>query len=156
MRRNALIVALAVALAIPAQFAGAQTGPQPKLPTEKLTIVTARGSFEFQVEVADDTREQAMGLMFREKMDPRAGMLFDFGQTREISMWMRNTILPLDMVFIRPDGTVARVAERTTPYSEATISSGEPVAFVLELNAGIANIIGLKPGDRLSSPTLAD
>ncbi len=79
-------------------------------------------------------------------------MLFDFGQTRMVTMWMRNTPLPLDMVFIREDGTVANVAERTTPFSEDIVPSAGPVAYVLELNGGIARMIGLKPGDKVELP----
>lgn len=149
----ALLLGAALAPATAAD-ADAQTSAQPGLPVAPLTIVTGRGRFDFEVEVADDPQEQAVGLMFRETMGPRAGMLFDFGVTRDVSMWMRNTPLSLDMVFIRKDGTVASVAQRTTPFSEAIIASGAPVAYVLELNAGIANLIGLAAGDRVTSPAI--
>ncbi len=119
------------------------------LPTEKLSVKTAQGSFEFDVEIADEGFEQTRGLMFRKEMPPRRGMLFDFGVARDVAMWMKNTYLPLDMVFALRDGTVVRVAERTVPLSEAIVASGQPVTHVLELNAGVSRLIGLKPGDKL-------
>ncbi|MFZ1814226.1 MAG: DUF192 domain-containing protein [Rhizobiaceae bacterium] len=132
----------------------AQSGQTQKLEVEKLAIVTGQGRFEFDAEIADEPREHATGLMFREKMAPNAGMLFDFGAVRSVTMWMRNTPLPLDMVFIRPDGTVAGISERTTPFSIDIIESPEPVSHVLELNAGIARMIGLKVGDQVEHRSL--
>jgi hypothetical protein len=129
-----------------------QAGQAMRLPAEKMTIVTAQGRFDFDVEIADEPVEQQRGLMFRTDLPTRRGMLFDFGQTRMVSMWMKNTPLPLDMVFIRADGTVASVAERTEPFSENIVASGEPVAYVLELNAGVARLIGVKAGDRIEFP----
>lgn len=143
------VFVLACAPAHTPVFAQEAAGEPMRLPAEKLTIVTGQGRFEFDVEIADDPVEQQRGLMFRTDLPTRRGMLFDFGQTRMVTMWMKNTPLPLDMIFIRADGTVARVAERTTPFSEDIVSSGEEVAFALELNAGVARLIGLKPGDRI-------
>lgn len=142
-----------VAYTAPAAMAQPADGQPQSLPTEKLTIETRQGRFDFDVEIADEPGEQQIGLMYRKEMPPRHGMLFEFGQPRPVSMWMRNTFLPLDMVFVRPDGTVARVAERTEPFSETIIASGEPVSHVLELNAGISRLIGLKAGDRLLHPS---
>lgn len=119
-----------------------------------LAIETARGPVTFSVELADDPDERARGLMFRQTLPPDAGMLFDFGEERPVTMWMRNTPLPLDMLFIRSDGTVARIAERTTPFSERTIASGEPVRYVLELNGGIAGARGVRAGDRVDLPSV--
>ncbi len=119
---------------------------------EKLVIRTAQGEFPFTVEIADDPAEQAKGLMFRETMEATHGMLFDFGEKRPVTMWMKNTPMPLDMVFVRADGTVAGIAERTTPFSEDVIASPEPVTHVLEIRAGVARLIGLKAGDRLEHP----
>jgi hypothetical protein len=121
---------------------------------ERLVIHTAQGNFPFTVEVADEPQTRARGLMFRQTMAADHGMLFVFGQTRPVSMWMKNTPLSLDMVFLRPDGTVSSVAQRTTPFSEAIIDSGGPVSYVLELRAGVARMIGLKPGDKLESPSI--
>ena len=80
------------------------------------------------------------------------GMLFDFGRIEPVAMWMQNTYLPLDMLFIRADGTIARIAANTEPLSTRTIPSGEPVLAVLELNAGTAAKLGIKPGDRVEHP----
>ncbi len=143
------VLALASAPATMPALAQQAAGEPMRLPAEKLTIVTGQGRFEFDVEIADEAVEQQRGLMFRTDLPAKRGMLFDFGQTRMVTMWMKNTPLPLDMVFIRADGTVAHVAERTTPFSEDIVSSGEEVAFALELNAGVARLIGLKPGDRI-------
>lgn len=115
---------------------------------EEMWAVTAQGRFRFTVEIADDPSETAEGLMFRESMPMDHGMLFDFGESRPVQMWMKNTPLSLDMVFIAPDGTVTRIAEHTEPYSEAIIDSGGLVSHVLEINAGVSRLIGLKPGDR--------
>ncbi len=94
----------------------------------------------------------AQGLMFRRSMAPDRGMLFDFERTEPVAMWMKNTYLPLDMLFIRADGTVARIAADTEPLSTRTITSGEPVLGVLELNAGTAARLGLHPGDKVEHP----
>ncbi len=116
---------------------------------EELWINTRQGRFRFTAEIADDDSERSSGLMFRQSMPPTHGMLFDFQETRQVIMWMRNTPLPLDMIFVDKSGRVVRIAERTTPFSDATIDSGEPVSFVLEINAGVSRLIGLKAGDHL-------
>ena len=112
-----------------------------------LTVVTAKGEHVFQVEVAATNEERAKGLMFRTDMDKDAGMLFDFKSEQPVYFWMKNTYLPLDMIFIRANGTVARIEANTVPLSERTVPSGSPVRYVLEINAGRAAEIGLKPGD---------
>jgi len=116
---------------------------------EPLTIVTADSRKTFEVEVMRTPDQQARGLMFRRTLDADKGMLFDFGIDRPVAMWMKNTYLPLDMVFIEADGTVHRIEERTEPLSERVISSDGKVRAVLELNAGTARQIGLKPGDHI-------
>ncbi|WP_043748367.1 DUF192 domain-containing protein [Methylobacterium nodulans] len=121
-------------------------------PTEPLTIVSRSGRHAFQVEVMRDDAGRAQGLMFRRSMAPDHGMLFDFAQVAPVTMWMKNTYLPLDMLFIRADGTVARIAADTEPLSTRTISSGGPVLAVLELNAGTAAKLGLRPGDKVEHP----
>jgi hypothetical protein len=93
--------------------------------------------------------------MFRHNVPKERAMLFDWGRVAPVSMWMRNTYVSLDMIFIAADGRVAKVAEATEPLSETTISSGEPVAAVLEVVAGTAERIGLKPGDRVRHPMFA-
>jgi uncharacterized protein len=135
-----VLVAMLVAFAFPAH---AQT-------FEPLTIVTQGGQrHAFQVEVARNDADRAQGLMYRRSMPADRGMLFDFGRVEPVAMWMQNTYLPLDMLFVRPDGTIARVAANAEPLSTRTIPSGEPVLAVLELNAGTAARLGIKAGDRL-------
>jgi uncharacterized membrane protein (UPF0127 family) len=120
---------------------------------ETLSIVTQSGQKQtFRVEVARNDADRAQGLMFRRSMPADQGMLFDFARVEPVSMWMQNTYLPLDMLFIRPDGTIARIAANTEPLSTRTIPSGEPVLAVLELNAGTAARLGIKPGDRVEHP----
>lgn len=120
--------------------------------TEPLAIATRAGPQRFEVEVMRNDADRARGLMFRRSMAPNHGMLFDFERVEPVAMWMKNTYLPLDMLFIRPDGTVARVAADTEPLSTRTILSGEPVLAVLELNAGTAARLGIRPGDKVEHP----
>lgn len=116
-------------------------------------LETASGPHRFTIEVADTPDERATGLMFRETMATDAGMLFDYGFDQQgVAFWMKNTPLPLDMIFIRSDGTVTQIAADTTPFSLQPVPSRDAVRFVLEVNAGTAARIGLKPGDRLVHP----
>lgn len=121
-----------------------------------MVLISASGEHRFVVELALADEEKTRGLMFRTEMAPNEGMLFDFGRDAPVAMWMQNTILSLDMIFIRSNGTVARVAERTTPFSTETIPSREPVRFVLEVPAGTAQRIGLQRGDRVRHILLGD
>lgn len=118
-------------------------------PPEDLTVETQLGSFPLSVEVADDSAKRAQGLMHRKSLPTGYGMLFDFGEEREVHFWMKNTYVPLDMIFIAKGGTVAAIRKNAQPLSERTISSGVPVRFVLEVEAGVANQMGLKVGDRV-------
>ncbi len=113
---------------------------------QSLEFVTESGPHVFQVEVADTSDERAKGLMFRRAMPENQGMLFDFHTETPVLMWMKNTYIPLDMIFISKKGTVAKIVADTTPMSEAIIDGGRAYA-VVELNAGAAKKIGLKPGD---------
>ncbi len=122
--------------------------------TQELMIATQAGQRTFQVELADEPEEQRTGLMFRRSMAPEAGMLFDFETPRVVSMWMRNTYLPLDMLFIGADGRVVSIAKRTTPLSERTISSGGSVRYVLEINAGASDALGIRVGDQVRAPAI--
>jgi len=146
MKRRLL---LAVLLLAPLA-ARAQTTAQPELPKEKLTIVTRDGQrHDFNVEMALTPDQQTVGLMFRKEVPPDGGMLFDWGTPRESTMWMRNTVSSLDMIFINADGTIRRIAENTVPESLATISSGGPVRATLELAAGMARRLGIHVGDKV-------
>ena len=140
---------LLAALAALFLAAGALAQPQK---FEPLTVVSGSARHAFQVEVMREEADRAQGLMYRRSLAPDRGMLFDFGRVEPVSMWMKNTYLSLDMLFIRPDGTIARIAADTEPLSTWTISSGEPVNGVLELPAGTAARLGIKSGDRVEHP----
>jgi uncharacterized protein len=132
------------ACAIVAAQAAAQ---QAKVALEPLSIVTASGTHTFSVEVMRTDSERAHGLMFRHYLPANRGMLFNFDYEQPIIMWMRNTYLPLDMIFISRSGQVVGIAADTEPLSEKLIPSGAPAYAVLEVNAGTAAKIGLKVGD---------
>ena len=119
------------------------------LPIESIRIDTASGPKDFIVEIAADGESQARGLMYRRALPPNSGMLFEFHRDARVAFWMKNTPLPLDMVFIRSDGTVSSVEPNTVPYSRQTIPSAEPVRAVLEINGGRAHDLGIKPGDKV-------
>lgn len=125
-----------------------------KFSQETLMIRSGGITHKFTVELALNSRQHAQGLMFRQRMAPDAGMLFVYRREEPTAMWMKNTLIPLDMLFITRDGTILRIAERTVPMSEAIIGSGGPVVAVLELNAGTASRLGLKPGGKVASRSL--
>lgn len=141
-----LAAALWLALALPA---GAQ---QVAFETDLLRIESASGIHEFVVELAETPEQRGQGLMFRTEMGTDRGMLFDFVPPKVAAMWMRNTYLPLDMLFIRGDGTISSIAANTTPLSDTVIRSQESVSAVLELNAGTSAELGIEPGDRVLHP----
>lgn len=121
-----------------------------KLKREPATLVTAAGQrYEFTIEVAESEQDKATGLMFRTSIGEREGMLFPYGEPREITMWMKNTYIPLDMVFIKADGTIHRIEARTEPFSEKVIASRGNVTAVLEIAGGLAEKLGLKSGDKV-------
>ncbi len=118
-----------------------------------LAIETTAGArHDFEVELALTPAQQSQGLMFRRELGEWAGMLFVYKPAQEVVMWMKNTMIPLDMLFIESDGRIARIAERTVPQTLTPISSRGRVRAVLELNAGTAARLGLKPGDRVLYP----
>ena len=121
-------------------------------PLQRLEIVSANGPHIFQVELARTTADRSKGLMFRRYMPRDRGMLFDFGAPEQAAMWMENTYLPLDMLFIRADGVVARIEKQAEPLSRRVIAAGEPVLGVLELNGGVCDELGIKAGDRVRHP----
>ena len=127
-------------------------GPALAQSFEPLTIVGGNGRSTFEVEVARNDMDRAQGLMYRRYLAPDRGMLFDFARVEPVSMWMQNTYIPLDMLFIRPDGSIARIAADTEPLSTRTIPSGEPVLAVLEVVAGTAARLGIKSGDKIEHP----
>ncbi len=126
-------------------------GPAPAVAQalEPLTIVTASGEHVFQVEIAKTEAERASGLMFRRFMPEDRGMLFQFDVNEPVGFWMKNTYIPLDMVFIAPDGVVTHIAANAEPLSEKLIPSDGPCIGVLEINGGAAAKIDLKVGDKV-------
>lgn len=120
-----------------------------------LTIQTKAGPVRIEAEVARTAEERQVGLMYRRALAEDRGMLFDFGADTDISMWMKNTFIPLDMVFVRSDGVVHRIEHSTTPFSEAIVSSGAPVRYVIELAAGVAAKRGIARGDRVEHALVA-
>ncbi len=115
-------------------------------------VETEAGRHEVAVELAVTPEERSRGLMYRTELAPDRGMLFDFGTTAPVVMWMKNTLIPLDMFFLDAEGRIVRIAERTTPLSTARIFSRAPVRFVLEMIGGSAARLGLAPGDVLKHP----
>lgn len=120
--------------------------------TGTVEIVSKTGVHVFAVEMAVTDEERAKGLMFRKELPPGRGMLFDFQREQELGFWMKNTYVSLDMIFIRGDGRILRIAEDTTPLSEKLVPSGGPARAVLEVVAGTARKLGIAPGDRVAHP----
>lgn len=128
-------------------------------PSENVAVIVAdSGKHRFNVEIADEAEEVSLGLMHRTELAENAGMLFyfkDFEEPQPISMWMKNTLIPLDMAFIDADGVIVRIAANTTPRSLEPIPSGEPVMAVLEVNGGTFARLGIERGDRVRHPVFA-
>ncbi|MEM1151484.1 MAG: DUF192 domain-containing protein [Pseudomonadota bacterium] len=120
-----------------------------------VTLRTGDALSRFTVEVADDAVEQAQGLMFREELALGAGMLFVFDRPRATSFWMRNTLIPLDMIFIGADGVVDKVHANAVPLDETPIPGGDAIQFVLEINGGLAARLGIAEGTEVQHPAIA-
>lgn len=151
----AAVAALAACSPQPAAQAGsaptvASAHPVSGLPVVPLTVITPQGSHTFQVEVARSAEEQAQGLMFRTKLGPDEGMIFPRQPNDVPSFWMKNTPLPLDIIFIGPDRRVLNIAARTTPYSLASLGAIGLSSAVLEIPGGRAAELGIRPGARVS------
>ncbi|ETR75051.1 hypothetical protein X566_19920 [Afipia sp. P52-10] len=145
LARLALLAMVALLWALP-------PSPVRAAERETLKIIGSSGVRVFSVEVMRTPEERGKGLMYRRELPEGQGMLFDFSPEENVSMWMKNTYISLDMIFIRADGRILRIAENTTPKSEAVISSGGPVRGVLEVIAGTAKKYGFKPGDTVAHP----
>jgi uncharacterized membrane protein (UPF0127 family) len=124
------------------------------LEKSQLFILSGEQRYAFQVELADSPDERRIGLMHRREMAADHGMLFDFGKTAPVAMWMRNTYIPLDMLFIRADGEIVNIIHDTVPHSEAILASDGPVRAVLEVPAGTTRLLGIKAGDSVRHSTL--
>ncbi len=145
MWMSRLLAALLLAVYVSAAAAGS-------LKTSKLTIASGDERHAFTVELARTPAEQTQGLMYRRKMADDAGMLFPFPWAQQAGVWMKNTYIPLDMMFVADDGRIVNIAQRTVPLSLAVVSSEGPVRAVLELNGGTAARLGIRPGDRVVHP----
>jgi len=141
-----VFVAAAIALYAIAGHGAQAASVQP------LEIVTKSGVQVFSVEMATTEQEKETGLMYRKELADGKGMLFDFSPAQEVSMWMKNTYIPLDMIFIRADGRILRIAENTEPMSTTIIPSRGLAKGVLEVIAGTAKKYGIEPGDRVGHP----
>jgi len=150
--RHALFrVLLLIVLMVPA--ATRPTVADIEFPEGDLAIVTASGArHDFRIELAVTPDQRAQGLMHRKALAPDAGMLFVYARSGDVAMWMKNTLISLDMLFISAEGEILRIAERTEPLSLATIQSGSPAKGVLEIAAGTAARLGIRPGDRILHP----
>lgn len=157
MARLLVAAGLALMLALAAEAPLAAAGEPMLLPTDPLPLVVGEGEAgaRFTIEVAAAPTELERGLMYRPSMDDDHGMLFVFAETRPVAFWMKNTPMPLDLVFIGEDGRV-RAVRRGEPWSIANIEPGVPVRFVLELKAGMAEKAGIAAGVRLRHPLIAE
>src|SRR5690242_20403650 len=143
MRIFAAITVLALVITVgPSWSAGQQT----------LEIASKSGVHVFSVEVVDNDADRAKGLMYRKELPEGRGMLFDFHRDQEVSFWMQNTYIPLDMIFIRGDGRILRIEENTEPLSTRLIPSRGAVRAVLEVIGGTSRKLGIAPGDQVASP----
>jgi uncharacterized membrane protein (UPF0127 family) len=145
MRSVVFLAATFFAFAATACAADPQPPAKP-LPHTMLVIDTPAGEAKFDVEVAADWRSQEYGLMNRKHLAQNAGMIFDFRSPTMTSFWMKNTLIPLDMIFIREDGTISSIAPDAVPMSLKSIKSVEPVRAVLEINGGESARLGIAPG----------
>ena len=144
MFRVPILFALAVLAFLTTDAAAAK-----RLPVETVVIATHGGPHSFKMEVAADDASRETGLMHRTHLAKDAGMLFDFQKPVMTAFWMKDTPLPLDMLFVRADGTISTVAANAVPFSTAEISSAEPIRAVIEINGGLARTLGIVPGDRV-------
>ena len=150
-RRFMLAAPLAASVAGAAVAAQAQEADV-QFKRSSLVIVAGGRDLKFEVELATNDTERSRGLMYRKQLGPYEGMLFDFYQEMPVSFWMKNTLIPLDMVFIAADGTVKHVHANAVPLSTETVPSRFPVRAVLEINGGSAALLGIKPGDIVKHP----
>jgi uncharacterized membrane protein (UPF0127 family) len=152
LRRPGFVRLKAIALVAMLAVLAIWTSPTRAAEFEQLNIVGKTGLHRFQVEIARTDQERATGLMYRKELPEGRGMLFDFAREQEVSMWMENTYVSLDMIFIRRNGRILSIAENTTPLSRAIVSSKGPAFAVLEVVAGTAKKLGLAPGDQVAHP----
>lgn len=151
MRRLGLAAAAALAACNPgAAPSEPAAGNQAQIGLERvpLTVISENGSHRFTVEVARTEEQQRMGLMFRTELGPDQGMIFPYQPPQDVSFWMKDTLIPLDIIFVRANGTIARITT-AVPRSLAPVPSGEAIALVFEIPGGRAAELGIRPGDRV-------
>jgi len=127
-------------------------GPVRSAGLQTIEIASKTGVHTFSIELVENDANRAKGLMYRKELPEGRGMLFDFHREQDVSFWMQNTYIPLDMLFIRADGRILRIAENTEPLSTRMIPSGGPVRAVLEVIGGTTRKFGIAPGDRVAHP----
>jgi uncharacterized protein len=149
MRRGLLVLPVLLAMLLSGRAGDAQSQSNA---AAVLIIVSASGPHSFNVELAETPAQMEQGLMFRRELAPDAGMLFDFKQPTMATMWMRNTLIPLDMLFVDAQGRIVNIHERAVPQSDAIIAAAAPARAVIELNGGTAARLDIKPGDRVLFP----
>lgn len=140
---------------LPRQNPSSCKGQAELTPLQPLTLTTDKGAFKFMVELADSPREREYGLMCRKRMAPDRGMLFQFPKAEYQAFWMRNTLIPLDIIYIGADGRVVSIVRNARPLDETPLPSSAPAKFVLELAGGRAAQIGLLPGDKVQHRAIA-
>jgi hypothetical protein len=148
--RRALLPMLVPFLTGPSRFSAGADLQQ--FPTSELTIISATGPHRFKVELAETPAQMTQGLMFRRSLAPDSGMLFDYKQPTVATMWMRNTLIPLDMLFVDAQGRIVNIHQRAVPQSLDIIAAAAPVRAVIELNGGTASRLSIEPGDRVVYP----
>ena len=149
MRQSLRVLITACALFFAVACGGAAEDTNP---TSDLWIETADARHHFTVEIAETLEQVRRGLMFRADLAEDAGMLFDYDPPTHVSMWMKNTLIPLDMLFVDENGVIGRIAAWTTPLSTEPIPSGGPVRAVIELKGGITEQLGIKAGHKIVHP----
>ncbi|MCG8692438.1 MAG: DUF192 domain-containing protein [Minwuiales bacterium] len=149
MKHLVLVRTWLLGILFAAIMAAAAAAQSQSLPVSELRIATSQTQHFFKVEVADNDETRARGLMFRMSMPPNAGMLFDYRTDQQVAMWMKNTFIPLDILFIDRRGKIVNIHERAVPLSLASIPSDGPVRAALELNGGSVSRLGIKPGDQV-------
>lgn len=151
MIRLSILAAIGLLAACSGPQPAADNEAQAQAASDRLPVVirTAKATHRFDVEVAATPQEQEKGLMFRKTLDADSGMLFPMDPPRTASFWMKDTLIPLDMLFIHTDGTIAFLKSEAQPYAREPVSAGVPVAAVLELRGGRAAELGIAEGDRV-------
>jgi len=159
LNKTNLMIGIAALVFCIVIFMASSSGQNPKdrphFQHSNLTITRSDGkTFPFSVEVAETQQDQAYGLMFIQSLPENSGMIFPYDPPREIAFWMKNTLIPLDMLFVRPDHTIGRIVANARPQDLTPIPSEEPVSAVIEVNGGVAHKNDLAVGDKVSFPEI--